>query len=177
MRFTLCVLLATACGNNSADNGVETDSTTTDSGPDGGVDGLPDGLPECAPGEFAAVGAIDGANIDVRVSANGMFFGNAIGGSVGTLTLSGLDGVIMVEWDALVSDGASTPARGLVDLSMSSGPVVGNCFEEGFLPGTFYKDDINGDGGAFVFTDLVEGADCTARSVSGELMACYRQAE
>lgn len=127
--------------------------------------------PTCAAGEVVVEGTIDGGSESAALSgASSYIFVNALGDSLGTLTVSfGADDMLYLEWPDLIANGDSGEVRGTVALSSLS---YGNCDDDGF-PGTIRVDE-DGDGGAFRLRSLHPDADCAAAAVDGELTGCFR---
>ncbi len=133
----------------------------------GGLD-----APACADGEVAVRAELGDQVIeDSRGGYTSYGFINAFGDNLGTLTIGFGDGSSLgLEWEELVANGDSVPARGA--LAFGGELDVGMC-ETGPFSGTLEMDD-DGDGGRFQLVDLRSAPYCTGLAVSGTVTGCFR---
>lgn len=165
MRRFACLLLTgvLAC------NGDEGDDTDT-----------PSSYPSCAAGEIAIEGTVDGADVSARFVYDGSYaWVNDLDDEdeePGTLDIhDAANGALHLEWFGLLANGASTDARGFVDLSPSGGPNYGNC-ETQELTGTITAGD-DGVPGTFVLRDVRAAPYCEQDALEGEIVGCWTEPE
>ncbi|HTM21851.1 MAG TPA: hypothetical protein VL172_15125 [Kofleriaceae bacterium] len=111
----------------------------------------------------------DGVMEDSQGPISQYGFVNAINGQNGTLDITvGVSATLHLEWQELVANGDSVPARGVV---LFGGELdVGTCD----FTGTLAVDD-DGNGGTFELTGLFAQPPPCTTAVAGTLTGCFRQ--
>src|SRR5688572_27229131 len=123
---------------------------------------------ECVVGRLRYTHDLGTSTGEGDLSLTGHAFFNALGGEPGTLQLSKSSGagpsmvVIRVEFEDLLAQGATVPARGFVTL-VDQEIDAGNCETAGF---SGRISDI-GDGWKFTLEDLHASPYCSGASLSG----------
>lgn len=126
--------------------------------------------PACADSEVQATGDPAGGELATRFTVTQYIFVNATSGSTGYLEINRGDsaGELTMDWDELVANGDTVPARG----QLIAGTGYGNCVS-GPLDSELTMD-ADGEGGSFRLRNLRAGPPFCGEEVSGEIAGCFR---
>jgi hypothetical protein len=128
----------------------------------------------CNPQELKVSGTLDGTQVELVRATSGYAFVNKISASPGSADVTTPQGSLSLEFNKLVANGQSGPARGsFVD---SEGALsIGNC-ETGDFVSTISMD---AGGSAFHFTlrGLRHEPYCSGAAVVGELNGCVASSQ
>jgi len=124
----------------------------------------------CGSQELKVSGTLDGEGFDLVRRGSGYAFTNKIGADPGTMDVSSPQGALSIEFNKLIANGASGPARG--SFTDTEGALsVGNC-ESGDFVSTL-SADADGNGVHFTLRNLSREPYCGGAAVSGELSGCF----
>lgn len=133
--------------------------------------------PTCNPGEVRVTGNVDSTQVVHQVSSDSNVFVNAVNNQDGELAVSTSSGgaehkLVDFKFHDLLIDGQEVSARGFVDLTLQSGPNVGNC-ETGDYVSSISMDK-DGNGGTFVLRSMHDSPYCSGAEHKGALAGCFR---
>ena len=125
--------------------------------------------PTCAVGEARAAGDPAGGELMTQFAITQYVFRNAIGGTgYVEINRGNSAGELTMDWDELVANGATVPARG----QLIAGTGYGNCVS-GPLDSELTMD-ADGMGATFRLQNLRAGPPFCGEEVSGTIVGCFR---
>jgi hypothetical protein len=140
---------------------VSCSGTTTGSGIDTGSGEL-----ACAKGEVHIAGQMGGTQIDQRWPFKGIILNQASNPKNASITF-GSGGQISLQWDGLLANGQSAPAKG--SILLPDGPLAGTNYCLG--DGSTVK--LLESAGELRLRGATKGTSCPGSAIDGELEGCW----